>query len=320
MTAPAPSVRATRKHLFDLADWTPADVQALFTTTDVMAQVLTRTIRKVPALQGYTVGLLFFEDSTRTRLSFDRAARAQSADVVTFSAGGSSLSKGESLRDTIQTIDAMQADLYIVRHPAAGAPRQLSNWTDAAIVNAGDGRRAHPTQALLDVWTFMRNYRGADPDTLEGKKLAIYGDVAHSRVARSNVELWTKLGGSVTLCGPRTLLPQEFAELPGVTLTNDRCAAAEGAHALMALRLQKERMTAGLLPSLSEYAARYQLTGDLLDLADPDALVMHPGPVNRDLEIEGALVDSERSVILKQVSAGVPIRMAVLYTLLVGKR
>src|SRR5690554_2615486 len=285
-----------------------------------MAEVMQRTIKKVPALQGYTVGLLFFEDSTRTRLSFDRAARAQSADVVTFSAGGSSLSKGESLRDIIQTIDAMQADLYVVRHPAPGAPTQLSNWTDASIVNGGDGRRAHPTQALLDAWTFIRNYRGADAGRIEGKKLAIFGYVAHSRVARSNIELWTKLGGSVTLCGPNTLVPREFAELDGVTLTGDARAAAEGAHALMALRLQKERMAAGLLPSLAEYAARFQLRSGLLELADPDALVMHPRQVNRDLEIEGALVDSERSVILKQVEAGVPVRMAVLYTLLVGKR
>src|SRR5690554_1533081 len=149
-----------------------------------MAEVMQRTIKKVPALQGFTVGLLFFEDSTRTRLSFDRAARAQSADVVTFSAGGSSLSKGESLRDTIQTIDAMQADLYVVRHPAAGAPRQLSNWTDASIVNGGDGRRAHPTQALLDAYTFTRSYQGSDPRNLAGRKLAIVGDIAHSRVAR----------------------------------------------------------------------------------------------------------------------------------------
>lgn len=318
--AGAPPPRITHRHLFDLSDWTADEVHALFDTTDVMAQVLTRTIKKVPALQGFTIGLLFFEDSTRTRLSFDRAARAQSADVISFSSGGSSLSKGESMRDTIETIDAMQADLYVVRHPASGAPQQLSAWTDASIVNAGDGRRAHPTQTLLDVYTFLRNYQGEGAGTLQGKKLAIVGDVAHSRVARSNIELWTKLGASVTLCGPRTLLPPEFASLPGVTLTNRVEEAVEGAHAAMALRLQRERMTGGLLPSLAEYAARWQLTERVMRLAAPGALVMHPGPMNRDLEIEGVLADSAQSVILKQVEAGVPIRMAVLYTLLVGKR
>src|SRR5690554_3943748 len=232
-----------------------------------MAQVMQRTIKKVPALQGFTVGLLFFEDSTRTRLSFDRAARAQSADVVTFSAGGSSLSKGESLRDTIETIDAMQADLYVIRHPAAGATQQISQWTDAAIVNAGDGRRAHPTQALLDAYTFSRSYRGQNPQEFAGKKLTIVGDIAHSRVVRSNIELWLRLGAEVTLCGPRTLLPAEL-EQPGVTLTHDLNEAVTGAHAVMALRLQKERMAAGLLPSVAEYVQRYQLRSSHLKLAD----------------------------------------------------
>ncbi|HLR45527.1 MAG TPA: aspartate carbamoyltransferase, partial [Deinococcales bacterium] len=233
---PLPAPAAPHRHLFDFHDWSAADVLALFDTADVMAGVMQRTIKKVPALQGFTVGLMFFEDSTRTRLSFDRAARAQSADVVTFSSGGSSLSKGESLRDTIETVDAMQADLYVIRHPASGAQQQISRWTDAAIVNAGDGRRAHPTQALLDAYTFLRSYGGAEAGTLQGKKLAIVGDVLHSRVARSNAELWTKLGAEVTLCGPATLLPHELAG-PGVTLTNNVAEAVEGAHAVMALRL-----------------------------------------------------------------------------------
>ena len=314
-----PPAASRHSHLLDLKAWTKDEIIALLDTTDVMAQVMQRTIKKVPALQGFTVGMLFFEDSTRTRLSFDRAARAQSADVVTFSAGGSSLSKGESLRDTIETIDAMQADLYVIRHPASGAPQQISQWTDAAIVNAGDGRRAHPTQALLDAYTFTRHYRGSEPRSLEGKKLAIVGDVSHSRVARSNIELWTKLGAEVALCGPRTLLPPEL-ERKGVTMHHRVEEAVEGAHALMALRLQKERMASGLLPSLAEYAARYQLNSSHLKLADDNALVMHPGPMNRDLEIEGALADSEHSVILNQVANGVPVRMAVLYNLLVGRR
>lgn len=259
----------TPKHLLDTQDWTVENIEALFNTADVMAQVLERTIKKVPALQGFTVGTLFFEPSTRTRLSFERAARAQSADVVSFAAGGSSLAKGESLKDTLKTLDAMQADLYVVRHAVAGVPHQLARWTDAAIVNAGDGRRAHPTQALLDAYTFRQRF----PDGFAGKKLAIVGDIMHSRVARSNAELWTKLGAQVTLCGPRTLLPPELAG-GRVSLTTDLCEAAEGAHAVMALRLQSERMGRGLLPSLAEYRARYCLTEEVMAGAHPDALVM----------------------------------------------
>jgi aspartate carbamoyltransferase catalytic subunit len=312
----APRVR--RRHLLDLGGWSRADVSALFDTSDVMAQVMQRTIKKVPALQGFTVGLLFFEDSTRTRLSFDRAARAQSADVIGFAAGGSSLSKGESLKDTLRTIDAMQADLYVVRHHAAGAAHQIARWTDALVVNAGDGRRAHPTQALLDAYTFRQRFPGFDG--FEGKRLAIVGDVEHSRVARSNAELWTSLGADVVLCGPRMLLPPELGEQPGVHLTHRVEEALEGAHAVMALRLQRERMTGGLLPSLAEYRQRYQVTHEAMRAAHPDALVMHPGPMNRDVELEGALADSPRSVIEQQVANGVPVRMAVLYTLLVGSR
>jgi aspartate carbamoyltransferase catalytic subunit len=316
--SPSNGSRGTKRHLLDLSAWTADEVGALFDTTDVMAQVLQRTIKKVPALQGFTVGTLFFEASTRTRLSFERAARAQSADVVSFAAGASSLSKGESLRDTIRTVDAMQADLYVIRHHAAGAAHQLARWTDAAVVNAGDGRRAHPTQALLDTYTFKTRFPGFEG--WHGVRLAIVGDVLHSRVARSNVELWTKLGATVVLCGPRTLLPDEFAELPVVTLTHRVEQAVEGAHAVMALRLQRERMTGGLLPSLAEYQERWQLTRARMRGAHPEALVMHPGPMNRDVEIEGTLADDERSVIEAQVANGVPVRMAVLYTLLVGRR
>jgi aspartate carbamoyltransferase catalytic subunit len=306
-----------RKHLLDFQGWRAEEVLALFETTDVMAQVMQRTIKKVPALQGFTVGTLFFENSTRTRLSFERAARAQSAEVISFAAGASSLSKGESLKDTVRTIDQMQADLYVVRHQAAGVPYQLTRWTNASIVNAGDGRRAHPTQALLDAYTFRQHFRGFDG--FAGKKLVIVGDILHSRVARSNLELWTLLGGDVTLCGPATLLPQELSG-PGVTLTTRLVEAVEGAHAVMALRLQRERMQGGLLPSIAEYQARYQLTEALMRQAHPDALVMHPGPMNRDVEIEGVLADSPRSVIEAQVANGVPLRMAVLYALLVGKK
>jgi aspartate carbamoyltransferase catalytic subunit len=307
-----------RRHLLDFRDWPLDDIVKLFETADVMAQVLTRTIKKVPALQGFAVGLLFFENSTRTRLSFERAARAQSADVMNFASGGSSMSKGESLKDTLRTLDALQADLYVVRHQASGVAHQLTQWTDAVVVNAGDGRRAHPTQALLDAYTFRNSFPGFDG--FHGKKLVIVGDIAHSRVARSNAELWAKLGAEVTLCGPATLLPPELGELPGVTMSSRLEEAVEGAHAVMALRLQLERMRSGLLPSAAEYAARYQLTGKVLAAAHQDALVMHPGPMNRDLEIEGVLADSERSVIEAQVANGVPVRMAVLYSLLVGRR
>ena len=307
-----------KRHLLDFKDWSAEDVLALFSTADVMAQVMQRTIKKVPALQGFTVGTLFFENSTRTRLSFERAARAQSADVIGFASGGSSMAKGESLKDTLRTIDAMQSDVYVVRHRASGAPYQLARWTDAVIVNAGDGQRAHPTQALLDAYTFMKSF--AHFDGFAGKRLTIVGDIAHSRVARSNIELWSLLGAEVVLCGPSTLLPHEFEQFEGVRLTHTLPEALEGAHAVMALRLQHERMTAGLLPSQAEYQARYQVTRELMRLAHDDALVMHPGPINRDVEIEGALADDERSVIEQQVANGVPVRMAVLYSLLVGKR
>lgn len=309
---------APKRHLLDFADWSRGDVERSFETSDVMAQVLTRTIKKVPALQGFSVGLLFFENSTRTRLSFERAARAQSADVMNFASGGSSMAKGESLKDTLRTLDALQADLYVVRHSASGVPHQIARWTDAVVVNAGDGRRSHPTQALLDAYTFRSRFPNFSG--FEGKKLAIVGDIAHSRVARSNAELWVKLGAEVALCGPATLLPKELAQLPGVTLTTRLEEAAEGAHALMALRLQMERMRPGFLPSAAEYVARYRIDRQRLALAHDDALVMHPGPMNRDLEIEGALADSDRSVIEAQVANGVPVRMAVLYSLLVGKR
>lgn len=310
--------RGRKQHLLDFADWSKDEVLALLDTSDVMAQVLTRTIKKVPALQGLTVATLFFEDSTRTRLSFDRAARAQSADVMSFAAGGSSLTKGESLRDTLRTLDQLQADLYVVRHPAAGVPHQLARWTNAAIVNAGDGRRAHPTQALLDAYTFRNRFGGNE--AFEGKRLAIVGDIDHSRVARSNIELFTKLGAEVVLAGPTTLVPREFGNLPGVSVTNRLEEAVEGAHAVMSLRLQSERMTRGLIPSFAEYVARYQVTNEILKLAHPDAVVMHPGPLVRDLEIASDVADGERSVIEQQVANGVPTRMAVLYTLLVGQK
>ena len=279
----------------------------------VMQGVLERPVKKVPALQGFTVCTAFFENSTRTRLSFELAARRMSADVVTFTSASSSTAKGESLKDTIQTLKAMKIDAFVVRHGASGAAHQVSKWTNAKVVNAGDGRRAHPTQALLDAYTLKQKF-----GSLEGLEVAIIGDVRHSRVARSNAELLPKLGARVRLCGPATLLPSEL-EADGVTVTTDIRAALEGAHAVMALRLQLERMSAGYLPSLEEYRATYQVNSERLAGARPDAVVMHPGPINRDVELESVLADSSRSLVLQQVANGLPVRMAVLYHLLVGK-
>lgn len=304
-----------RRLLLDFDGWSREEALALLDTTEVMAQVLARPIKRVPALQGFTVATLFFEDSTRTRLSFERAARAQSADVTSFARGGSSLSKGESLRDTLLTLEAMQVDAFVVRHPSAGAAHQLARWTDAAVINAGDGRRAHPTQALLDAYSF-RERTGSG---FEGVRLAIVGDVAHSRVARSNAELWSLLGADVVLCGPPPLLPPELDALPGVRIEGRLDAALEGAHAVMTLRLQHERMTGGFLHSEAAYAARYQVSEERLAGAHPNAVVLHPGPMNRDVEIAGALADGPRSLVNRQVANGVPVRMAVLYHLLVGK-
>jgi aspartate carbamoyltransferase catalytic subunit len=301
------------KHLLDFSGLDKAALEGMLETAQVMAGVLERPVKKVPALQGFTICTAFFENSTRTRLSFELAARRMSADVVTFSAATSSTAKGESFKDTVQTLEQMKVDAFVVRHGASGAAHQLSKWTRAKVINAGDGRRAHPTQALLDAYTLKKHF-----GTLEGLEVAILGDVRHSRVARSNAELLPKLGARVRLCGPATLLPREL-EGAGVTVTTNPREAVEGAHAVMALRLQLERMSAGYLPSFEEYRDTYQVNDAVLKHARADAVVMHPGPMNRDLEIDAVLADSGRSLILEQVANGLPVRMAVLYHLLVGK-
>ncbi|PYE56345.1 aspartate carbamoyltransferase catalytic subunit [Deinococcus yavapaiensis] len=301
------------RSLLDFADWTAEQVQAIFDTADVMHEVLARPVKKVPALQGMTICTAFFENSTRTRLSFELAARRMSADVVTFAAGASSLSKGESLRDTIETLNALGVDAFIVRHEASGAAHLVNKYSAKPTINAGDGRRAHPTQALLDAYTLREKF-----GSLEGKKITIVGDVRHSRVARSNAELLPMLGASVTLCGPATLLPKELARR-GVTLTTDVNEAVKGADAVMALRLQRERMNAGYLGSLEEYAATYQVNEALMERARDGAFVLHPGPMNRDVEISGSLADSPRALIVRQVENGLAVRMSVLYHLLVGR-
>ena len=301
------------KDLLDFSKLDRAQLEGMLETAVVMAGVLERPVKKVPALQGFTVCTAFFENSTRTRLSFELAARRMSADIVTFTAANSSTAKGESLKDTIQTLEAMKIDAFIVRHGASGAAHQVSKWTNAKVVNAGDGRRAHPTQALLDAYTLKQKF-----GSLEGLEVAIVGDVRHSRVARSNAELLPKLGARVRLCGPATLLPAELGA-DGVTVTTDIREALDGAHAVMALRLQLERMSAGYLPSLEEYRDTYQVNTQRMGTARPDAVVLHPGPMNRDLEIESVLADGGRSLVLQQVANGLPVRMAVLYHLLVGK-
>lgn len=313
MTAPA-TPGARPRHLLDFADWTPERLTALLDNADTMSQVLDRPVRKVPALQGLTVCTAFFENSTRTRVSFELAARRMSADVVSFAAGASSLSKGESLRDTVEVLTAYRVDAYVVRHHAAGAAHLVARYSGKPVINAGDGRRAHPTQALLDAYTVRQEF-----GTLSGKTVAIIGDVRHSRVARSNAELLPKLGAQVVLCGPATLLPADLAALPGVTLTSDPREAVRGAHAVMALRLQQERMDGGYLASLQEYTDTYQVNERLMREAESGAVVLHPGPMNRDLEISSDVADGPRSRILRQVENGQAVRMSVLYHLLVGR-
>ncbi len=274
--------------------------------------VLSRPVKKVPAMTGVTVATVFFGPSTRPRLSFELAARRMSADVVSFASASSSTTKGETYKDTLRTLDQMGIDAYILRVDAAGVCHQAYGWLQKPIINAGDGWRAHPTQALLDAFT-LRERLGS----LEGKKIAIVGDILHSRVARSNAELLPMLGAQVVACGPATLLP---GSLPGTTLTTDLRAALAEADAVMVLRLQKERMDKGLLPSLPEYVAGYQITEERLQWAAPQAPLLHPGPMNRDVELEGPLADSPRSLVERQVANGQAVRMAVLYHLLVGNK
>jgi aspartate carbamoyltransferase catalytic subunit len=297
------------RHLLSTADLSPADLTELLALTTTFAEVQHRDIPKVPALRGRTVVLAFFEDSTRTRTSFDLAARRLSADVVTFSAGSSSVKKGESLRDTVETIDAMGIDALVVRHASSGVPRQITQWTSAAVINAGDGWHQHPTQALLDCWTIQQRL-----GTLEGRRIAICGDINHSRVARSDVDAFTKLGAEVVLVGPRTLMPASLAGWP-VKVEADLDAVLPDLDVLYLLRIQQERLTHALLPSLREYRARYGMTRARLSRLRPDALVMHPGPMNRGVEIDPEAADDPRAVVLDQVAAGVPVRMAVLYRL-----
>jgi len=301
------------KHLLDVADMDADEIHHLLSLTDHMVEVNRRPIPKVPALRGRTVVNLFFEDSTRTRTSFDTAARRLGADVMNFTVSSSSVNKGESLRDTVETITAMGVDAFVVRHGSSGAPHRIAGWTTASIVNAGDGWHQHPTQALLDCYT-IRTSLGRR-DGFEGLHVAIVGDVRHSRVARSGVQAFTALGARVTLVAPPTLLPPSLEGWP-VEVAHDLDDVVGDVDVLYLLRMQRERMEAALVPSLREYTARYGLTSQRAARLPGHALVMHPGPMNRGVEIAVDPGELAGSVVLHQVTNGVAVRMAVLFELL----
>lgn len=323
----------TARHLLSIADLGPDGIDEVLRLADTFVEVGQRPIPRVPALRGKTVVSTFFEDSTRTRLSFEAAARRLSADVMTFTSTSSSLNKGESLRDTVLTVNAMGADAFIVRHSCAGVPAQVASWLaeagEASVVNAGDGAHEHPTQALLDCYTITREMAarcGARPSgaaggaggqrqAMAGLHIAIVGDIRHSRVARSNVLAFSALGASVTLVAPPTLLPPSLSGWP-VAVSHDIASVLAKCDVAYLLRLQNERMTEQFLPTLREYTATYGLTADRAKLLSPSALVMHPGPVRRGIEIAAEVADSPLSVITTQVANGVAVRMAILYLLL----
>ncbi|MHB8491926.1 MAG: aspartate carbamoyltransferase catalytic subunit [Solirubrobacteraceae bacterium] len=297
-------------HLLSIAELDRAAIERIVTQAQRFDEISGREIKKVPTLRGRMVLNLFYEASTRTRASFELAAKRLSADVVSFASGGSSIEKGESLKDTVLTLSAHKPDAIVVRTPWAGAAELVSRWTSAAVVNAGDGKHEHPTQALLDVYTLKRAL-----GRLDGLSIWIVGDIAHSRVARSNILAFTRMGARVTVCGPPTLIPRDIESLGcEVRFTLDELG---GADVVYALRMQRERIADSPIPSLREYAAWYQINERRLS---PRQLLMHPGPVNRGVELSSAVVDSPQSIITAQVEAGVVVRMAVLYELLSGVR
>jgi aspartate carbamoyltransferase catalytic subunit len=309
------------RHLLTIADLGQDGIDEVLRVTDRFVEVSARAIPRVPALRGKTVVSLFFEDSTRTRLSFEAAARRLSADVMTFSAGSSSLNKGESLRDTVETIEAMGVDAVVVRHPSSGAPAQIARWMHGpSVINGGDGWHEHPTQALLDCYTIQaeRRIRGiVSPDdrSLAGVRIGIVGDIRHSRVARSDVAAFSALGAAVTLVAPPTLLPASLVGWP-VDVSHDLDSLLPHLDVVYLLRLQRERMSESLLPSLREYSNLYGLTTQRANRMAKDALIMHPGPVNKGVELAAEVADRPAAVITHQVANGVAVRMAVLYLLI----
>ena len=326
VTPPASNGRVSggRRNILDLDDFSREEIEAVIQNTDAMKEVLQRDIKKVPTLRGKSVITLFYEASTRTRVSFEQAGKILSADVINVSGSGSSVEKGESLYNTALTIQAMNADIIIIRHPHAGAPHFLARFLDSCVINAGDGAHAHPTQALLDLYT-IQSHLGK----IEGLKVVIVGDILHSRVARSNLWGLTKMGAQVVLCAPPTLIPSDFLNgyrsmeghpFASVQIETNVERALEGADVVMALRLQLERQQAGLLPTLREYSRMYGITPKRLELAKPDVLVMHPGPMNEGIEIDPEVAHGARSVIEEQVTNGVAVRMAVLYSVVTPVR
>ena len=320
----AASLPARRRHVLDLDDFTRDEIAAIIDNTHAMKEVLHRDIKKVPALRGKTVVTMFYEPSTRTRVSFEQAGKILSADVINVTGGGSSVEKGESLYNTALTIQAMNADVIVVRHPQSGAPHFLASRLDSSIINAGDGTHAHPTQALLDLFT-IQSHMGS----LEGLRVVIVGDLLYSRVARSNLWGLVKMGAQVVLCGPPTLIPMDFRNghrdnqdhpLSGVQIETSVEQALDGADVVMALRLQLERQKAGHLPSLREYSRMYGINADRLKLAKSNVLVMHPGPMNEGVEIDSDVAHGARSVIEEQVTNGVALRMALLHGLVTRGR
>ncbi|MGD0068193.1 MAG: aspartate carbamoyltransferase catalytic subunit [Streptosporangiaceae bacterium] len=331
-----------KRHLISAADLSRADALLILDTAEELAQLADRPIKKLPTLRGRTVVNLFYEDSTRTRISFEAAAKRLSADVINFSAKGSSVAKGESLKDTALTLEAMGADAVVIRHPASGAAHRLAGWVQGSVLNAGDGTHEHPTQALLDAFTIRRRLRGgrggrggtggrAAPSyaggsggssprastALDGIRVTIVGDVLHSRVARSNVLLLSTLGAEVTVAAPPTLLPHAVASWP-CEVSYDLDSELPKSDVVMMLRVQQERMTAAFFPSVREYSRRYGLDAARMARLPDHAIVMHPGPMNRGVEIAAEVADSARSTIVEQVANGVTTRMAVLYLLLGG--
>ena len=305
-----------RKDVLGLKDLTVEEINLILDTANSFKELNNREVKKAPSLRGKTVVNLFYEPSTRTRTSFEIAAKRLSADTVNFTAAGSSVGKGETLIDTVRNIEAMQPDIIVVRHSSAGTPHLLANLVKAGIINAGDGAHEHPSQALLDM-LMIRDEKGAFP----GLKVAIIGDISHSRVARSNIYGLTKVGADVTLCGPSTMLPKSIAGLGvGVKVTHNIEEAIEGADVIMMLRIQLERQSKLTFPGAGEYMEFFGLNPERLKMAKPDAIIMHPGPMNRGVEITSEVADSPRSRILSQVTNGVAVRMALLFLLAGGER
>ena len=300
-------------HLLGLKDYPDEDIQLIIDTAYKFKEVLNRPIKKVPSLNGKTIVNLFFENSTRTRISFELAQKRLSADTVNFSASSSSLKKGETFKDTVQNIESMKIDAVVMRHPTPGSPLQLTNYIDAVVINAGDGTHEHPTQAILDMMSLHEKF-----GHLKGLKVAIIGDITHSRVALSNIYGLKIMGADVTLCGPSTLIPR-YAEDLGVNVNYSIDEVIEWADALNVLRIQRERMQGGLLPSVREYRNLFGITNDRIQKHKKEIVVMHPGPMNRGVEIDSAVADSDQAIILDQVLNGVASRMSILYLLLGGK-